>query len=258
MGGVSVGDISINPSGLHQRPGCLLTIKRRHPHRQTPWTDIACNWDDHTMPLAQCDGDVRILEGRDQHERGVRIDKAIPGTRARDDQSSRSQVVHLLAFAEQGGTDNRQGLIPRRSDDGDDLRRLRHRLEQRGRGAVPTSQQEGRGKDRVSLAGPRLPPPIWSRDIARLSPQQLGDPHVDAGCTLEPRFEIVSVVGTDIGPRAVVVACGPPVVSFTPDTRSHKDEGGGRGVRPLGIIASVLVVRLGLGPWVLARSHLPA
>ncbi len=76
------------------------------------------------MPVVQRGGDVRLLEGGDERQRGGRVDQPTPGTLAGDDQSTRPEGGHVGAIVNEAGAHHREGLGLGRRSDRDHLRRL--------------------------------------------------------------------------------------------------------------------------------------
>src|SRR5689334_1432771 len=165
---VPVSDLAVKPSGLDEGVGCLRAVERWKLHRETARADVAWHGDHDAMAVAQRGGDVGLLEGGDQHEGGVGVGKPIPRSCARNDQRSRCEVVHLLAFTEETGADYRQCLVSGGAGDRDDLRWLCKCCDHRGTRVLSACEEERGWQDRMSLAARGFPRPARSPDIARL------------------------------------------------------------------------------------------
>ena len=125
-------------------------------------------------------------------------------------------------------------------------------------GRVATGEEEPPRKDETGPAGPPLPPGVGSRDVTGLAVELLGDPVVDAWRPLQPRLQIVGVIGADVGPRAVRAPGVEPVITVTPDAARDRDVRGGLGVDALGVEGPAVHVGLCLVPRLPTRSQLPA
>ena len=210
------------------------------------------------VPVVQRGGDVGLLEGGDEHQRGGRVDQPTPGALAGDDQSTRPEGGHVGAIVNEAGAHHREGLGLGRRGDREHLRRPGQRLSQvRGSGVAP-GQQERSGQHRVGLPGPGRPPRTGSPGIARLPAEDLGDPHVRARDALHPDFEIEGVARADIGPPAVPPAGVAPACLLRPDAARHGDEGGGHGIDAARVPGPVPVVPLRLVTRGRTRPQLPA
>ena len=216
---------------------------------------------DDMMALAHRGTEVGVVECGNEHEAVPRVDEPLPRTRSRDDQRAGTEVidvVDIVAVTDETGADDGERFFPGGCRDGSGLRWLAKRVADLRDRRVATGEEEPPRKDETCPPGPPLPPGVGSRDVTGLAVELLGDPVVDAWRPLQPRLQIVGVVGADVGLRAVRAPGVTPVITVTPDAARDRDVRGGLGVDALGIEDPVVHVGLCLVPRLPARSQLPA
>lgn len=257
--GAAVRDVPGDPGGLvKDRLRRRRAIEKRDHDVPFVVPRVTAQRDQDMVALAQRGRDVRVVEVRDQYQGIVRVDEPVPRAGRGDDDRAGTQLVDLVAVAQEAGAGDGERLFPGGRDDGDRPRRLAQGASDPGDHAVATGEEERARKDDTGLADPPVPPRVGRLDVARLPAELLGDPEVDAGRAPQPRNEVVGVEGADAGPRLLLASGLEPVVPVPPQPAGYRDERRRPRVEAQRVLGPAADVGLSLLPRVLAGTQLPA